>query len=164
MKLYMSILLTSWCSRYSFFMIDIFTCQICHTSQAAVFHISRICQWRCHESILVQMPLLYSIFYHSYQAFLHSKEALKMEFTNLPFFSFPPSHLLTSPKRSRSAWASQVHHLHDIRLGKDLLYSRTAHSSSASLLSPTKPKVSYVNTPPWQYSHISYKSGESQSI
>ena len=138
-------MLASCCSRYSFFMIDIFTCQICHTLQAAVFHISRTGQWRCHESILVQMPLLYSIFYHSYLAVLHSKEVLKLEFTNLPFFSFPPSHLLTSPKRSRSAWASQFHHFHDIRLGEDLLHPRIAHSSSVSLLFPTKPKVLYLS-------------------
>jgi len=30
----------SCCSRYSSFMIDIFTCQICHTLHAAMFHIS----------------------------------------------------------------------------------------------------------------------------
>ena len=42
-------LLASCCNRCSFFMIDIFTCQIFHTLQAAVFHIST----RCHESVLV---------------------------------------------------------------------------------------------------------------
>lgn len=60
-------LLASYCNRVSFFMIDIFTCQICHTLQAAVFHISRRDQRRKPWSVLVQMPLLIPIFDELFQ-------------------------------------------------------------------------------------------------